>query len=88
MSADEGPAALQVIVIDEPRPAVGEVALPLLVVEDLDEVHRLVAAALLHHDAHQGVPPHGADETRGSGRRTSHPARRCTTKVVNPSSET
>jgi hypothetical protein len=35
---DEGPAALEIIVIDEPRLAVGEVALPLLVMEDLDEV--------------------------------------------------
>jgi hypothetical protein len=38
MGHDEGPAALQDVVVDEPRPAVGEVALPLLVMEDLDEV--------------------------------------------------
>jgi hypothetical protein len=38
MSEDEGLASLQVIVVDEPRSAIGEVALPLLVVEDLDEV--------------------------------------------------
>jgi hypothetical protein len=56
-SEDKGPAALQVVVVDEPRPTVGEVALPPLVVEDLDEVQRLAATALFHHDAHQGIPP-------------------------------
>jgi hypothetical protein len=87
MSEDEGPAALQVIVVDEPRPAVGEVAFPLLVVEDLNEVQRLAATFLFHHDTHQGIPPQSADEAGGSGRRTSPSARRCTTKVVNPCSE-
>jgi hypothetical protein len=65
MGHDERPAALQVVVIDEPCPAVGEVALPLLVVEDLDEVQGLAATAFFHHDARRGVPPHGADETGG-----------------------
>jgi hypothetical protein len=35
---DERPSPLQVVVVEELRPALGEVALPLLVVEDLDEV--------------------------------------------------
>jgi hypothetical protein len=30
--------------------------------EDLNEVQGLATAALLHHDARRGVPPHGADE--------------------------
>jgi hypothetical protein len=59
---DEGPAALQVVVVDELRPAVGEIALPLLVVKDLDEVQGLATATLLHHDARRGVPPHGTDK--------------------------
>jgi hypothetical protein len=54
---DERPAPLQVIIVVEPRLAIGEVTFPLLVVEDLDEVQGLAAAALLHHDARQGVPP-------------------------------
>jgi hypothetical protein len=59
---DERPAALQVVVAEEPHPAVGEVALPLLVMEDLDEVQGLAATALLHHDARRGVPRHYADK--------------------------
>jgi hypothetical protein len=35
---DEGPAPLQVIVDEELRLALGEVALPLLIVKDLNEV--------------------------------------------------
>jgi hypothetical protein len=35
---DERLDPLQVVGVEEPRPAVGEVALPLLVMEDLDEV--------------------------------------------------
>jgi hypothetical protein len=88
MSEDKGPATLQVVVVNEPRLAIDEVALSLLVVEDLDEVQRLAAIALFHHDARQGIPPQGANKTGGSGRCTSHPARRWTMKVVNLCSET
>jgi hypothetical protein len=42
-----------------------QVALPLLVVKDLNEVQGLTATALFQHDARQGVPPHVADETSG-----------------------
>jgi hypothetical protein len=54
----------------------------LLVVEDLDEVPGLAAAAFLHHDARQGVFPIVPTKLAGSGRRSWHPASRCTTEVV------
>jgi hypothetical protein len=44
---DEGPTTLQVVVIEELRPAVGEVDFPLLVVEDLDEVQGLAMMAVI-----------------------------------------
>jgi hypothetical protein len=53
--------------------------------ENQDGVEPLAATALLHR---QGVSPHGADEAGGSGRRSSHPARRWTMKVVYPCFET
>jgi hypothetical protein len=65
---DEGPAALQVVVVDELRLAVGEIALPLLVVKDLDEVQGLATATLLHHDAHRGFLPMVPTKLAGSGR--------------------
>jgi hypothetical protein len=53
---DEGPAHPQVVVLKELGPAATEVALPLTVVEELDVVRRLAAAALLHGGVHQPPP--------------------------------
>jgi hypothetical protein len=65
---DEGPAALQVVVVDELRLAIGEIALPLLVLKDLDEVQGLSTATLLHHDARRGFLPMVPTKLAGSGR--------------------
>jgi hypothetical protein len=76
---DERPAPLQVVVVEEPRPAIGEVAFPLLVMEDLDEVQGLATAMLV------GVFfPIVPTKLAGSGRRSSHPASRCTMEVAYP----
>jgi hypothetical protein len=84
---DERPAHLQVVVLDELRLAVAEIAFPHAVVVNLDGVQRLAAAAFLHHGMRQRVPPRVSTHLKGRGRRTSYPARRGATKVVNPCSE-
>jgi hypothetical protein len=57
-------------------------------VEDLDEVQGLAATAFFTMMLVGGFLPMVPTKLAGSGRRASHPARRCTTKVVNPCSET
>jgi hypothetical protein len=52
---DDGPSSLQTVVDEEPLPPPGKVALPLLVVEDLDVIQRLSAAAILDQEAGWGV---------------------------------
>jgi hypothetical protein len=52
--------------------------------EDLDEVQGLAAAAILHHNARRGFFPIMPMKLAGSDRRSSNPASRCTTEVVNP----
>jgi hypothetical protein len=52
---DERPAPLQAVIGEELHPALGEVALPLLVVEDLDEVQRLAAAAICWNYALEAI---------------------------------
>jgi hypothetical protein len=54
-------------------------------VEDLDEVQGLAAAAFLHHDAcGGGFFPIMTTKLAGRGRRSLHPASRCTTEVAYP----
>jgi hypothetical protein len=72
---DEGPAHPQAVVLEELGLAAAEVALPLAVVEELDGVQRLAAAALLHSTS---------TTLKGRGRRSSLPSRRGTRKVVYP----
>jgi hypothetical protein len=62
---DEGPTLLQAIVLKELGPAATEVALPLVIVEDLDVVLRLTAAALLHDGMRYPFPFHRVDELEG-----------------------
>jgi hypothetical protein len=59
-----------------------EVALPLAVVEELDVVRWLAAAALLHGGVCQ--PPSASTTLKGRGRRSSLPSRRGTRKVEYP----
>jgi hypothetical protein len=84
---DEGPAQLQVVVLNELWLAVAEVSLPLIVVEDLNMVRWLFSAALLHDGMRQHVPSHHVDEPEGEQEAHLAPARRGARKVVYPFTE-
>jgi hypothetical protein len=79
---DEGPAHPQAIVLEELGPAAVEVALPLAVVEELDIVRWLAAAALLHGGVRQS--PSASTTLKGRGRGSSLLSRRGTRKVGYP----
>jgi hypothetical protein len=84
MGQDEGPSPLQAVVDEEPLLPPGEVALPLLVVENLDIVQGLSAAAIFNHEARWGFFPIVPMKLAGSGRRSSLSASRGTMAVANP----
>jgi hypothetical protein len=81
---DEGPAQLQVVVLNEPRSAAVEVAFPLAIVEDLHGVRWLTTADSSRMACVSTSPPIVLTNLKGRGRRTSHPARRGARKVVYP----
>jgi hypothetical protein len=83
MGQDEGPSPLQAIVGEEPLPPPGEVALPLLVVENLDVVQRLSAAAIFMKLV-GGFFPIMPMKLAGSGRCSLLSASRGTMAVANP----
>jgi hypothetical protein len=62
---DEGLDLLQAIVLKELGPAATEVALPLAVMEDLNMVRWLTAAALLHDGLHHPLPFHCVNKLEG-----------------------
>jgi hypothetical protein len=81
---DERLAPLQAVVGEELLPAPGEIALPLLVVEDLNVVQRWPPLPSSTMKLVGGFFPIVPMKLVGSGKRTLHPASRGTTEVANP----